>query len=114
MKIKSLVFVLLAALGLSSCFSHHYNVGEGIRVEKTTEIVKKNNFLLWGVIPVQRAKIEEMVGDTINYHVYTRATPEDMIVSTLTLGIYTPTTTTVTIPAERYRGNTNSRVIRRD
>ncbi len=114
MKIKSLLWILLPLFLLSSCFSHHYNIGEGVRVEKTREITKKNHFLALGIIPVKRCKIEEMVGDTINYHVYTRATPTDMIVSTLTIGIYTPTTTTVTIPDERFGKNTNRRVRRKD
>lgn len=114
MKIKSLLLLLSISFLLTSCFSHHYNVGKGVRVDKTIEIEQKNKFMIWGIIPIKRAKIEEMVGDTINYHVYTRATPEDMAVSALTLGIYTPTTTTVIIPAERYKRSTNRRVRRKD
>lgn len=67
-----------------------------------------------GIIPVSRCKVREMAGDTLNYHIYTRATPMDMIVSTITAGIYTPTTTTVTIPDEKYKRNTNRRVRRKD
>ncbi|MCR9153944.1 MAG: Bor family protein [Bacteroidetes bacterium] len=114
MKLKSLLWLGLCAFLLSSCFSHHYNIGNGVRVEKTREITKKNHFLMMGVIPVKRCKVDEMVGDTINYHVYTRATPTDMVVSTLTIGIYTPTTTTVTMPNEKYRRKTNRKVKRKD
>ncbi len=114
MKIIRFLGLLLPLFLLSSCFSHHYNIGEGVRVEKTTVITEKNHFLMMGVIPVKRCKVDQMVGDTANYHVYTRSTPTDMIVSTLTVGLYTPTTTTVTLPAEKYVGNTNRRIRRRD
>lgn len=114
MKFRSLLLLLSISFILTACFSHHYNVGKGVRVEKTTEVEFKNKFMVWGIIPIKRAKIDQMVGDTINYHVYTRATPEDMIVSALTLGIYTPTTTTVIIPAERFKRSTNRRIRRKD
>lgn len=113
MKHRNLVVVFFSCLLLSSCFSHRYNVGEGLRVEQVTEVTQKNHFLIAGLVPIKRAKIETMVGDTINYQVYTRMTPQDIIVSTLTIGVYTPTTTTVRIPAEKFGRNTNRGVRRR-
>ena len=114
MKLRPLFGILVLVFSLSACFSHHYNIGEGVRVDKTEEITVKNHFLIAGLIPVQRAKVETMVGDTVNYEVYTRMSPTDMFVSTLTIGIYTPTTTTVIIPAEKYKRNTNRKVRRRE
>ncbi len=114
MKIRPLLGILLLTLILSSCFSHHYNVGEGVRVEKTEEVTAKNHFLAFGLIPIKRSKLETLVGDTINYEVYTRMTPQDMFVSALTIGFYTPTTTTVTLPAEKLKRNTNRKVRRRE
>lgn len=113
MKIRSLLGVFLLVIFISSCFSHRYQVGEGVRVEKIEEITAKNHFLAFGLIPVKRSKLEVLAGDTINYEVYTRMTPQDMFVSTLTIGIYTPTTTTVTLPAEKLKRNTNRKVKRR-
>ncbi|QNR24056.1 Bor/Iss family lipoprotein [Croceimicrobium hydrocarbonivorans] len=114
MKLKSLAALVIGSLLLSSCFSHHYSIGKGVRVEKTREVTEKNHFMGFGVIPVKRCHIDQMVGDTLNYEIYTRSTPQDMIVSTLTIGIYTPTTTTVTIPDEIYKRNTNRKVKRKE
>ncbi|MBX2843946.1 MAG: Bor family protein, partial [Flammeovirgaceae bacterium] len=69
-------------------------VGTGAQgVNKTT---KWNHYVIGGLAPVGVSDSREMAGGAENYEVRTRQTFVNGLVSAITFGLYTPTTTTVT------------------
>jgi hypothetical protein len=92
---KKQIFIMLAASALlTSCYSYTSVVGEGAKGnEKTT---KWNHYALWGLVPAGVSDSKQMAEGSANYTVHTRQTFVNGLVSGLTFGLYSPTTTTVT------------------
>ena len=81
------------SISLSSCFSHKFTIGEG---PKTGEkVIAKNNFYLYGLIPGKVSNPQSLAGNSANFKVTEVRTFTDGLIATLTLGLYTPTTTKV-------------------
>ncbi|MDR6300035.1 Bor family protein [Mesonia maritima] len=91
---KMLAVVFASALLLTSCYSYTSTVGEGAQGNK--EVTKWNHYVVYGLAPVGVSDSKEMAGGAENYTVHTRQTFVNGLVSSLTFGMYTPTTTTVT------------------
>lgn len=94
MKKTFLKISLIGALlfSLNSCYVHQYNVGKGAETNETVK--KKNHYLIGGLVGLDRSNPQEMAGKE-NYQVTTKFTFVDMLISSLTFGIYSPTTTEV-------------------
>ena len=83
-----------ASVMLTSCYSYTSVVGKGAQGNKET--TKWNHYVVYGLAPVGVSDSNQMAEGAENYTVHTRQTFVNGLVSAITFGIYTPTTTTVT------------------
>ena len=83
-----------AAMLLSSCYSYTSVVGKGAQGNQKT--TKWNHYVVYGLAPVGVSDSKQMANGAENYTVHTRQSFVNGLVSALTFGFYTPTTTTVT------------------
>ena len=79
---------------MSSCYTYTSVVGEGAQGSK--KVTSWNHYVVYGLAPVAVSDSKKMAGGSKNYEVTTSQTFVNGLVSALTFGIYTPTTTTVT------------------
>lgn len=86
--------MLTASLILSSCYSYKTVVGNG--AQNDVQITKWNHYVLAGLKPVDISDANQMANGAENYTVETKQTFINGLLSALSCGIYTPTTTTVT------------------
>jgi hypothetical protein len=89
------VFVIIGSLLLGSCYSYSIEYGEGAQRQEPG-IQRKNHFFLWGLVPGQVSEPNEMAGQDEDFDVTVVHTFVDGLISFITLGIYTPTTTKIT------------------
>jgi hypothetical protein len=92
MKLVAIVFA--SSMLLTSCYSYTSVVGDGAQGNKQT--TKWNHYVVYGLAPVIISDSKTMADGAENYTVHTRQTFVNGLVSALTGGIYTPSTTTVT------------------
>ncbi|MBT7995542.1 MAG: hypothetical protein HN691_11750 [Bacteroidetes bacterium] len=85
--------VLLCSSLLTSCYTYTSIVGEGAKGNQET--TKWNHYVIFGLAPVGVSDSKAMAGGATDYSVTTRQSFVNGLVSGLTFGIYTPTTTTV-------------------
>jgi len=98
---KKLVVAVAVVLSLSSCYNARVcvgNVGLNDPVVKVNSVT--NHHLLGGLIPVGNNKIkaETYIAGHENYVVKNSWTFLNGFLGTITLGLYTPTTTTFYLP----------------
>lgn len=91
-KITSLLIVSI--LLLSSCVSQKNTVGEGAQGHSYHK--EWNHHMFFGLIDGGSVNSIEMAGTATDYTVTTKQTFANFLLAVLTLGIYTPTETTVT------------------
>ncbi len=91
---KMMTVVFASSMLLASCYSYTSVVGEGAQGNNQT--TKWNHYVVYGLAPVGVSDSREMAAGAQNYTVHTRQTFVNGLVSSLTFGLYTPTTTTVT------------------
>ena len=88
----------MAALAIvvfcSGCFTYTYDVGTGAQTGVSTR--ESNIYLIYGLAPVRVSDPTEMARGAENYTVTIEHTFIDGLLQSLTFGLYTPTTTTVT------------------
>lgn len=84
---------LLSCFLLSSCYCYTSVVGDGAQGNK--EVTQWNHYVIYGLAPVGVSDSKAMADGAENYEVFTRQTFVNGLVSAITFGIYTPTTTTV-------------------
>lgn len=90
---KILLFCTLAFF-VSSCYSVKYNVGKG--PQTGVEVKAKNHFVIAGLAPVGDQKSpQELAGNSSDYEVEITHSFVDGLLSAITFGIYTPTTTII-------------------
>jgi hypothetical protein len=99
--IRLLVCSLACVALLSACYTTETVVGH-----PAAPYVKAGSFkshhLVYGLVSVaNRHEAREVAGNASNYVVQHQWTFIDGLVSALTWGIYTPTTTNVFVPAQR-------------
>ena len=92
--IKMLVVACAASVMLTSCFSYTTVVGKGAQGNKET--VEWNHYLINGLAPVKVSDAKVMAGDAKDYTVKVEQSFVNGLITGITFGIYTPTTTTVT------------------
>ena len=92
MKMMSVVFT--ASMLLTSCFSYTSVVGIG--AQGTSQTTNWNHYVIYGLAPIEVSDSKQIANGTENYTVHTRQSFVNGLVSAITFGIYTPTTTTVT------------------
>lgn len=98
---RKLLLLGMFALGLSSCYNTRILVGN---VTPHTEMRKVgsrwNGHLIGGLIPLQDAKVhpQDVVAGYPDYMIKTNTSFLNLLVSGLTLGIYTPTQTSFYVP----------------
>ncbi|TXK73351.1 Bor family protein [Mesonia sp. HuA40] len=92
LKMMSVLFA--ASMLLTSCYSYTSVVGEG--AQGSNQTTKWNHYVVYGLAPVGVSDSKQMADGAENYTVHTRQSFVNGLVSALTFGIYTPTTTTVT------------------
>ncbi len=92
--IKMIVVVFGLSMLLSSCYSYTSVVGKG--AQGNSQTTEWNHYVVYGLAPVKVSDSKKMAGGAENYTVHTRQTFVNGLISALTWGIYTPTTTTVT------------------
>ncbi|MCB9037330.1 MAG: Bor family protein [Lewinellaceae bacterium] len=92
--IKMLAVVFAVSILFTSCYSYTSVVGKG--AQGTQEVTQWNHYVLFGLAPVGVSDSKAMAGGASDYTVHTRHSFINGLVSGITFGIYTPTTTTVT------------------
>lgn len=94
---KKSIFKTTAIIGmgvfLSSCYSYSHTVGRG--PQKGEEIEAKNHYLFYGLAKLKVSNADSLVGDAKDYEIKIEHNITDQLLNGFTLGIYTPTTTTV-------------------
>jgi hypothetical protein len=78
---------------MSSCYTLTYSVGAGSSTGE--EVKQKNHYVIFGLAPVSTSSPTEMAGDAKDYDVTITHTFIDGLLSAITAGIYTPTSTIV-------------------
>lgn len=91
--LKTLGAATLLMVLMTSCFSYTSVVGNG--PQGNQEITQWNHYVIYGLAPVGVSDSKQMAGGAEDYSVTTRQTFVNGLVSAITFGIYTPTTTTV-------------------
>ena len=96
MKKKVLKFAgvaLLCSTLLTSCYTYTSVVGTG--AQGNTEVKQANHYLIGGLVPIAVSDSKAMADGAENYEVTTSQTFIDGLLSSITGGIYTPSTTIV-------------------
>ena len=91
---KMMTILFASSMLLTSCYSYTSVVGEGAKGNSQT--TKWNHYVVYGLAPVGVSDSKQMADGAKNYTVHTRQTFVNGLVASLTFGIYTPSTTTVT------------------
>lgn len=90
---KMFGLVLLGSTLLTSCYSYTSVVGEGAKGNQ--EVTKWNHYVVYGLAPVGVSDSKAMADGATDYTVTTKQSFVNGLISGLTFGLYTPTTTTV-------------------
>ncbi|NIK73792.1 hypothetical protein FHS56_001305 [Thermonema lapsum] len=89
----NLVFAFAISFLATSCYTLTYSVGEGAKTG--VEVREKNHYLIGGLAPLKTSDPTKMAGNSKDYTVTITHTFIDGLISYLTFGLYTPTTTIV-------------------
>jgi hypothetical protein len=91
---KMMAILFASSMLLTSCYSYTSVVGEGAKGNSKT--TQWNHYVIYGLAPVGVSDSKEMANGAKDYTVCTRQTFVNGLVASLTFGIYTPSTTTIT------------------
>ena len=86
---------------LTSCYTTNNSVGNASDNEPMVTVkTVKNHHLIYGLVPLKNTEMKdkEVVANHKNYKITKSMTFVDGLLQWLTWGIYTPTTTTYSIP----------------
>ncbi|WP_239772866.1 Bor family protein [Tenacibaculum finnmarkense] len=89
-----MTIVFASSMLLTSCYSYTSVIGDGAK--GNSQMTKWNHYVVYGLAPVGVSDSKQMANGAKDYTVHTRQSFVNGLVSALTFGIYTPTTTTVT------------------
>lgn len=92
--IRLSVVIFSTSMLLTSCYTYTSVVGKG--AQGNTQVSKWNHYLINGLAPIGVSDAKEMAGGAADYTVKTELSFVNGLVSALTFGIYSPSTTTVT------------------
>ncbi len=91
--VLNLTCVLAISLMMTSCYTLTYSVGEGAK--SGVEVTEKNHYLIYGLAALKTSDPTKMAGNATDYTVTIQHSFVDGLLSAITFGIYTPTTTTI-------------------
>ncbi len=91
---KLIVVLITFSLLLGSCATHQQIVGKGAQGNSYKK--EWNHYMLYGLVSNNIADPVEMAGTAKNYTITTKRTFVNGLLAAITLGIYTPTETTIT------------------
>lgn len=91
---KFTLLLLLSSTLLTSCYTFTATVGKGAQTGSV--ITKKNHYLLGGLVAIKPVDARQIAGTTENYNITVTHKFVDGLIASLTMGIYTPTTTIIT------------------
>jgi hypothetical protein len=91
--IKMLGLLLLSSTLFTSCYTYTTVVGAGAKGNE--EVSKWNHYVIYGLAPVGVSDAKVMANGATDYTVTTSQSFVNGLVSGLTFGLYSPTTTTV-------------------
>lgn len=100
---RKIFIAAVIALALTSCYNNRILVGNVSENDPVVEVQKQwNSHWLYGLIPGGKTnlKAEEFVKGRQNYVVKTNQSFVNGLINGLTMGIYTPTTTTFYVPLD--------------
>lgn len=89
-----MAIVFATLILFTSCYSYTSVVGEG--AQGNQQVTEWNHYVIYGLAPVGVSDSQEMARGAENYTVHTRHSFVNGLVSALTFGLYSPSTTTVT------------------
>lgn len=92
--IFNLTLICTFCMLMSSCYTYTYNVGSGPKTGLKME--EKNHYLVYGLVPLKTSDPVKLAGGATDYQVTIQHTFIDGLINSLTMGLYSPTTTTVT------------------
>ena len=92
--VKNFILLVTLTICFSSCYTYSYYVGNG--PQTGIKVTEKNHFFINGLAPGGISDPTIMAGDAQDYEVTITHSFVDGLISALTFGIYTPTTTIVT------------------
>jgi len=84
---------------VSSCFSQRYKVGPLELTEEKILNEQKSRFLFYGMVALDEIHLDSLTLDSANYRVEVIHTFPDVLVSFMTIGVYTPSTIRVQVSA---------------
>ena len=84
---------LLCGTLMTSCYTYTSVVGKG--AQGGEEVKQWNHYAINGLVPIDVSESKEMAGGTQNYEIEVKHSFINLVVSALTLGLYSPTTTKV-------------------
>jgi len=90
---KTLGLILVSSFLMTSCFTYTSVVGEG--AQGNQEVTAWNHYVVYGLAPVSISDSNKLADGAENYEVKTEQTFVNGLISAITFGIYTPTTTTI-------------------
>jgi len=91
--LKIIGTILLCSFLFTSCYTYTTVVGDGPQKKQEEKIW--NHYFIYGLVPGTVSDPNKMADGAENYTVTTKHTFLNGLVGVLTLGIYTPTETTV-------------------
>lgn len=93
--LKTVIVIFSLSILLSSCYSYKSVVGQGAKVEQKEKVTEWNHYMLYGLVPLKVSDSKVMANNASDYTVHTRQSVINGIITGVTLGIYSPTVTTV-------------------
>lgn len=102
-KLKFLLVGILITASLSSCYTTKVSVGDVSPQQPMVKINSEwNHHILWGLVPLGNASMraDDYVGDRKRYMIKTNQSFLNGLVRCLTLGIYSPTSTSYYVPLD--------------
>lgn len=94
MKKFKYLFLVVAVLSLTSCYTYTFDVGSGANTG--VQATQKNHYLIGGLVPLSEVDHEKLSKGASDYTVKIEHSFVDGLLNVITFGIYTPTTTTIT------------------
>ena len=85
--------IIAVSIVLTSCFTYQYQVGRGSQTG--VEVTQKNHYLIYGLLPMSTSDPVKMAAGAADYQVTIQHSFIDGLLSAITAGFYSPTTTTV-------------------
>lgn len=102
---KRIFTLLICSTMLCSCYTSRILVGDVKPKEPMVEVAKKHDaHFIGGIVKTAKNVAQEYVGDAENFAIHTKFGFGDMMLSAVTFGIYTPTTTKYYIPVRHMDG----------